>query len=112
MEKAVIEDQIRLYKQGIVFTKFIFRKSKRIDVIGLIIYRIDDIFYIQAGSIPVSNMLLEFVALITDHYYDPVKVKRRKLHKEPVYQRYAIDLHHAFGIVFGKVPKALAHAGG
>ena len=67
-EHAVVKDQVALNEQCVVFLQFVLRKGQRIDIVGLVVDGIFDIFDLQLPIISVAYVVDEVLSLIT--YYD------------------------------------------
>ena len=111
-EHPVIQNKVRLYQQSIIFEQLVLGKCKRIDVVGLVIDRVFDILDIESAGITVTDMLHKVITLVSYHDDDSRQIQAAQLSQKPVDQSDSVDLHHAFGVIFGKFLQTLTHACG
>ena len=57
-------------------------------------------------------MLYKVFTLVSYHDYDSRQIQAAQLSQKPVDQSDSVDLHHAFGVIFGKFLQTLTHACG
>ena len=110
VEHGTVKNKIRLQQKSVILLHLCLGKSQRIDIVGLVINGVVDVFYLQTVIIAVTDMADQILALVTHHNYHSVQLQRRQLGKHTVNQTDAVHRYHTLGVVLGQFTKALAHS--
>ena len=110
IQNRFFKDQIGFQKQGIFLKQIVFCKRKGINVVRTFVNRIMK-EHDRCPDSEASDMVHQFLSLVSFHDHDPGQCLRVKLTKHPLYQRHASYPDHAFCIMARQFAEPFSHTG-